>query len=245
MQFVPKTHVPLRAAVEQVADRNQGLDPLGAAPAHTDLHARLVAAEHWATLARRRGEPLPDADAAHLAELRRWRREREDTLRSTRQVLRQALGDGDLPSDRMLDNGRLVRVRPEEWRTDAGLRVMETGRLRLGTSHPYHETPVMIPTTALAAWLAPAAASSGPELTPAASAPPMRNKSGRPEREDWVSFDQEMMRRLALDGGALTLPAFKRVMKDWAAQNMAPVPDDRTIERRIDTRAPKDVFVPD
>jgi hypothetical protein len=154
MQFVPKTHVPLLAAVEQVADRHQGLDLPGAAPAHAHLHA-LAAAAHRAAVARRRGEPLPEAEAAHLAELRRWRREREDALRSARQGLRQALGDGDLPSDLMLGNGRLASVRPEEWRTDAGLRAMETGRLRLWSSYPYHETPVMIPKAALAAWLAP------------------------------------------------------------------------------------------
>ncbi len=70
-----------------------------------------------------------------------------------------------------------------------------------------------------------------------------RNKGGRPEREDWISFDREMMRPLALDGGNLSRTAFRRAMKDWAAHNMQPVPDDRTIDRRIDTRTPSDVFV--
>jgi hypothetical protein len=119
-------------------------------------------------MARRRGEPLTDADAARLAELRHWRRAREDALRSARDELRQALGDGDLPSDRMLtDSGRLAPVRPEEWRTDAGLRAMETGRLRLGRSFPYNETPVMISKAAFEAWLRTA---GKPDLAPSSSA---------------------------------------------------------------------------
>ena len=80
------------------------------------------------------------------------------------------------------------------------------------------------------------------EVQPSA---PKRRAGGRPERDDWPLFDREMMRRLALDGGSLTLRAFKREMKEWAAQNMDPAPDDRTVERRIDVRAPADVFAPD
>jgi hypothetical protein len=89
------------------------------------------------------------------------------------------------------------------------------------------------------------AAPSGPLQAEVQHPAPKRRAGGRPERDDWPVFDQEMMRRLALDGGNLTLRAFKRAMKDWAAQNMDPAPDDRTIERRIDIRAPTDVFAPE
>ena len=75
--------------------------------------------------------------------------------------------------------------------------------------------------------------------------PKVQNKGGRKERDDWLPFDHEVVRRLALDSGNLTLTAFRRIMKQWAADNMQPVPDDRSIERRIDLRAPRDVFVAD
>jgi hypothetical protein len=110
---------------------------------------------------------------------------------------------------------------------------------------PFGEAPRAASHEEPASATPPAAVIPSSEPIPAASTPPKRNKGGRPERDDWLSFDQEVMRRLALDGGNLTLSAFKRGMKDWAGQNMDPVPDDRTIERRIDRRVPKDVFVPD
>jgi hypothetical protein len=253
MQFIPKTHLPLREAVDQVADIHQGVDPLTAALAKRKLHADLVALEHRAVRAAcRKGEPLSEAEDAQLAELRRWRREREDAERFAQAMLRQALGDGDLPSEIMLASGRLTPVRPEAWRTNDALSALETGRLRWrydSWQAAVIEGPVMIPKAAFAAWLRPsakpdaapsppaataaggvAATIAGPTPTPVASAPLKRDKGGRPEREDWASFDREMMRRLALDGGDLTLPAFKRGMKDWAAENMDPVPDDAPIE---------------
>jgi hypothetical protein len=94
-----------------------------------------------------------------------------------------------------------------------------------------------------------AASTRGAEARDASEAPPSvalkLNKSGKPERDDWVAFDREMFRRMALDGGNITRREFRRNMKDWAGQNMEPDPDDRTIERRIDRLIPNDLFAED
>jgi hypothetical protein len=105
---------------------------------------------------------------------------------------------------------------------------------------------VTLPRDAVVILWPPQNAPDSPSAAPVHAVKPARqNKGGRRERDDWQPFDHEIARRLALDGGDLTLTKFRRMMKEWAAENMQPVPDDRTIERRIDARAPPDVFAPD
>jgi hypothetical protein len=94
-----------------------------------------------------------------------------------------------------------------------------------------------------------AAAVVSEDVSPAAAGlqttsltPRRRDKGGRRERNDWALFDREMLRRASLDSGDSSLRAFKREMKDWAALNMDPVPDDRTIDRRINARACREMF---
>lgn len=73
-----------------------------------------------------------------------------------------------------------------------------------------------------------------------------KRRGGRPPTYDWKPFKWEVSRRLALDGGHMTLTAFRRYMKEWVAQNMPePAPDDRTIARQLDELVPPDVFAPD
>ena len=72
-----------------------------------------------------------------------------------------------------------------------------------------------------------------------------RDKGGRRERDDWALFDRELSRRAALDGGHLDRRTFTREMKEWAARNMVPLPDLRTIERRISARASDEMFLPE
>jgi hypothetical protein len=49
---------------------------------------------------------------------------------------------------------------------------------------------------------------------------PRLGAGGRPENPDWPRFDQQVVRRLTLDGGHLTRPELRHAMKDWAAENM-------------------------
>jgi hypothetical protein len=72
-----------------------------------------------------------------------------------------------------------------------------------------------------------------------------RHRGGRPQRGDWENFDKEVTRSLALDGGYLTRTSFRRLMKEWATQNMNPAPDERTVVRRLDKLVSDKVFASD
>lgn len=73
-----------------------------------------------------------------------------------------------------------------------------------------------------------------------------QRRGGRPPKHDWKPFRLEVSRRLALDGGHMSLTAFRKSMKEWVAQNMPePGPDERTIERQLDEQVPPDVLAPD
>ena len=69
-----------------------------------------------------------------------------------------------------------------------------------------------------------------------------KHAGGSPGRKDRTTFNQEVTRRAALDGvGGRT--EFRKEMKEWAAGNMDPVPDDRSIERWIDELVPASIWV--
>lgn len=72
-----------------------------------------------------------------------------------------------------------------------------------------------------------------------------RNKGGHPKRDDWPLFNKRASHLLALDGGNLTRRQFRKQMKEWAAMNMRPAPDDRTIDRYIDANFDTTVFAPE
>jgi hypothetical protein len=245
MQFIPKTHLPLREAVDQVADIHQGVDSLTAALAKRKLHADLVALEHRAAVARRRGEPLSEAEDAQLAELRRRRREREDAERFAQAVVRQALGDGDLPNEIMLASGRLTPVWPEAWRTNDAPLAFESGRLRWrygSWQAQVIEGPVMIPKAAFAAWLRPSAkpdaAPSPPAATAAAENPavPPLLRTGAPGRPTSMHLIRaEHSRRLAAKEACASVSAEASHLAGWlrAAHPAAPPVTPKTIENGI------------
>jgi hypothetical protein len=89
---------------------------------------------------------------------------------------------------------------------------------------------------------------SAPGVTPSSRlAYPTQHRyrrGGRPPRDDWQPFDQELSRVLSLDGGDLTNRELRKRMKDWAGANMENKPDERTIERHIGKRVP-DNLLPD
>jgi hypothetical protein len=72
-----------------------------------------------------------------------------------------------------------------------------------------------------------------------------RNKGGRPQRDDWPSFNKEAFRIIALDGGNLTLREFRKRMTEWAEANMTSPPDERTIRRYVDRNFDPSVFAPE
>jgi hypothetical protein len=93
-----------------------------------------------------------------------------------------------------------------------------------------------------AAWREGAVAAPAP-MSVAPAGPAERNKGGRPPREDMESFNKEVTRRLALDGGNTTLTQFRKEMKNWADDKMKPAPpDDRTIDRWLDKLVDRSVF---
>jgi hypothetical protein len=59
-------------------------------------------------------------------------------------------------------------------------------------------------------------------------------RGGRPAVHDWRPFTTEIIRIAALDGGETTKSELKRRMKAWADLNMESVPEDRTLERKVD-----------
>jgi hypothetical protein len=84
------------------------------------------------------------------------------------------------------------------------------------------------------------------DALPPAEAELGKRRGGRPPKHDWKPFRQEVSRRLALDGGNITVTAFRKGMKEWAALHMPdPTPDDRTIERLLDECVPRDALAPD
>ena len=56
-----------------------------------------------------------------------------------------------------------------------------------------------------------------------------------------MPLTREVNRVLALDGGHISRTQLKGRMKTWAAQNMKPTPDDRTIGRKADELVAPDV----
>jgi len=58
-------------------------------------------------------------------------------------------------------------------------------------------------------------------------------RGGAPPHRGRDDFDREVVRRLTLDGGHLSMTQFRNEMKQWASDKMNPPPDDRTIERWI------------
>lgn len=72
-----------------------------------------------------------------------------------------------------------------------------------------------------------------------------RNRGGRPKRDDWPLFNREAFRRMALDGGNLTLRGFRDGMTEWAEANMTPPPDESTIRRYIEKNFDTTVFAPE
>jgi hypothetical protein len=77
----------------------------------------------------------------------------------------------------------------------------------------------------------PARMPGGPvRVAPSVAVPPDGKRGPRPP-EDRDAFNLEVGRRLALDGGNVRRTQFLTEMKQWAANKLEPVPDDRTIER--------------
>jgi len=72
-----------------------------------------------------------------------------------------------------------------------------------------------------------------------------RRKPGRTPTHDWPPFDQELVRRVALDAGHIRRGELIRSMKAWAADNMRTEPDDRTVERRVADLVPRGGAIPD
>jgi hypothetical protein len=205
-----------------VADIHQGVDPLTAALANRKLYADLVALEHRAVrAARRKGEPLSEAEDAQLAELRRWHQECEDAERFAQAVLRQALGDGDLPSEIMLANGRLTPVRPEAWRTNDAPLAFENGRLRWrfdSWQAAVIEGPVMIPKAAFAAWLR---SSAKPDVAQAGEASAPRPPLGQ----------------MTAAGGVAATVAAERRLQAWLEEQMRASPSASPGKKIIAARA--------
>jgi len=64
--------------------------------------------------------------------------------------------------------------------------------------------------------------------------PPL-NGLGRPPREDWKQFHQELIRYLVVEEAAPSRTKTRRYMKEWADANMGETPpSDKSIEREID-----------
>ncbi|HTH99555.1 MAG TPA: hypothetical protein VL752_01310 [Acidisoma sp.] len=76
----------------------------------------------------------------------------------------------------------------------------------------------------------------------AASGNRTTGKGGRPRHVERDAFVQEVTRRLALDGGYVTLTAFRSYMKAWAEINLSNPPAERTVERWIDQSVPPGIF---
>ena len=62
---------------------------------------------------------------------------------------------------------------------------------------------------------------------------PNTSKGGAPPRRDQVDFNHEVVRRLTLDGGDVSLTQIRNEMKQWASDHMKQPLDDRTVERWI------------
>lgn len=74
--------------------------------------------------------------------------------------------------------------------------------------------------------------------------PSRKGIGGRPDFHDWRGFDQALIRQLVRDALSLSRLKTRKLMKDWAAQNMGlDPPDDSTIERHIDRLVPTSVYV--
>jgi hypothetical protein len=231
MQFVPSGYVTLLMAVRELMERRfppQG-DSLSAAELEELRHLhRVSSAPPPPAATARRGEVSGKTtgwDAAwaervnaRRAELKAKLRVYERTVEAARiaaaAALRQALGDGDLPSEIMLASGRLTPVRPEAWRTNAAPPAFEDGRLRWRFG-PWQaeviEGPVMIPQAAFSAWLRP---STKPDV--AASPPPaladLPAQWTLIEALAWVAFrDTRIVRDASLETPREATPYFDEV----------------------------------
>jgi hypothetical protein len=158
-----------------------------------------------------------------------------------------ALRGGKLTAHGTPQAGDPRAMEPRDWR---GLMLQEepAGTLIVQPARDIGQRwqNVTVPRAAVVAlWPAAGASPTTPQPAPSAPQPKQRNKGGRPERDDWQPFDYEVSRRLALDGGNQTFTAFRRAMREWAAEHMDQLPDDRSIDRRIDARVPRDIFPPD
>jgi hypothetical protein len=150
----------------------------------------------------------------------------------------------------LLSDGQAKVLPTEVWRTEDGTKALVAGTTVLITRPflPPANRPVFLSEIHLRCWAdlaLPAGADSSPNVgrNEPAGVRRTRNQGGHPARDDWVLFDQEVMRLFALDGGDLTRTELRKRMKNWAAQNMTNPPDDRTIERHLDRLVPDGILV--
>lgn len=89
----------------------------------------------------------------------------------------------------------------------------------------------------------PADAKASIPYSPPIEKPSRKGTGGRPAVHDWKAFDEELICHLVLSGPTHTLTSVRTHMKDWASENMDDGgPDDRVIERHIDTIVPRSIY---
>lgn len=185
----------------------------------------------------------------------------------------QALGSGDLPAFGLSrSTGKVLSMPPPNWRREINgvaqaILAVHDLDVRRG-SHDEICWPI-ISRADLAFAIGSTEIPPGPEELPEdfehnniqdqtledqQNFPARQNEEPRPSwkflkvsrpRHDWRLFDQELSRSLTLDGGHLTRTELRKTMKEWADANMTPTPDDRTIEKRLDTKVPDDLYSPE
>ena len=72
-----------------------------------------------------------------------------------------------------------------------------------------------------------------PKTLPDPKAATSRHAGGRPERPDWLEFDQEAIAKAVLDGGDLTRSELNRFMDTWAKDHLRKPLDERQTRQRI------------
>jgi hypothetical protein len=261
--FVPGGCIPIPDAVDQIA-----LD-IDVAAMSAQKPEAVLRAERANPLrpdfdASYQPPPASSPDAVTIEDWKPIAAKQVEVRNVARQQLQQSLGDGILLVVALLPDGSIVRTSPEGWRTYEGSRALKTGYAMTGglviaddTFDPIQSCPLFIPKVELRKWregprdpgVVPAATqeacSSRKVAPPHQPATRPRNAGGRPQRADWQPFDQQTVRLVAVNKGSLTRTGLRKQMKDWAATNMPAPPDDRTIERRLDSLVPDDLLVED